>query len=65
MENKLNPISKSSAKRRGLKPLTIAYEIEEYRMMARVMADMRRGGITHAIVREDESNSTALSVWRS
>jgi len=57
----MKPITKPEAASRSLRPLAGPYAKREEYMMRRVCADMRAGGIEHAIV----ETKSGLEVWRS
>jgi hypothetical protein len=57
----MKPIPTAEAEARNLRPLTSGYLSNELWMLENVCADMRRGGIAHAIV----ETKHGLEVWRS
>jgi hypothetical protein len=66
MDTKYETITIEAAIAAGLRPLSGPYLRSERAMMDTVIADMQRGGIRHAIVVEDpsQSNRWNYSVWR-
>jgi len=55
------PITRSTAEKRGLRPLAGPFSEAEEWMIESLCADLRRGGIAHAVV----DNLKSLEVWRS
>lgn len=53
-------ITTEAAEAAGLRPLTHPYFPQEYGMLDRVLQDMERGGIRHAVV----EGPLGLEVWR-
>jgi len=55
------PISPTAAEKRGLRPLAGPYSDLETWMIENLCADLRRGGIAYAVVK----NHTAFEIWRT
>jgi hypothetical protein len=54
-------ITSKEAKAAGFRPLTVTYHLpREQGMLDNVLSDMRRGNISHVLVR----NRSGVAVWR-
>lgn len=54
-------LTPNEAHAKNLVPLTTGYRNDEHGMLSAVLADLRRGGIQHGVVRADDG---FLEVWR-
>ena len=54
-------ITKAQAQKRGLRPLSGPYSEREKWMIENICADLRRGDITHAVIKTENS----FEVWRT
>ena len=58
---KTNLLNKRTAKAAGYRALTVGYRLpQEQHMLDNVIADMRRGRISHCLVK----TSDGIAVWR-
>jgi len=55
------PITRTTAEKRGLRPLAGPFSEAEEWMIESLCADLRRGGIAHAVV----DNLKSFEVWRT
>lgn len=57
-------LTAKQAREAGFEPLTTGYSTNEYKMLQRVIDDLRRDAIPFALVAEHSSEPNVLTVYR-